>query len=199
MTGEYTITTRGRVHLTSSEQVLPYYEYELRANGTLLTCWDTPESATDSTTSPIIVWYGVGYSLAILTHALAIAFNLYLGRKTTLRIILINYTTMGLIWSVDSFFCAISAPYSRAGLSLHLFGSLGIMAWLLVMSCHLLLSVTDGNPAVYFSVDNLVCYHVCGWLGPTVWVLPFFFLSKFKVTLLLFPAAHSPLFPDSIV
>ena len=62
------------------------------------------------------------------------------------------------------------------------YGCLGMLAWLIIISFHLLMSVTDGNPAVYFSVDNLVYYHVCGWLCPLAWICFFFILSKFKVS-----------------
>ena len=178
------ITSSGKVHLAASGTDLSYFEYELREKGNILVCLETPESKSISNSTnktPITVWYGVGYSLAILSHMAALIFNIILSRKTTVRIILINYTIMGLIWAADSLLCTVSLTYSDIGLSLHLLGSLGVMTWLLIMTFHLLLSVTDGNPAVYFSVDNLVYYHLFGWFGPTIWVLPFFLLSKFKV------------------
>ena len=128
------------------------------------------------------VWFGVGYSLALMVHLVAINMNLLYGRKTTLRIFFINFTTMGVIWSFDALLSTVSSVYSIHGQSLHLYGNLGTLAWLLIISFHLLLSVSDGSPAVYFSVDNLVYYHVCGWLLPLGWVLLFFLLSTLKVS-----------------
>ena len=184
---EYVITTSGHIQLTESGQTLLYHEYELRSSGSILVCWDTPNSnvtveTADNTDKWMKVWFGVGYSLALLVHLAAITMNLLYGRKTTLRIFFINFTTMGVLWSFDALLCTVSSVYSTSAQSLHLYGSLGTLAWLLIISFHLLLSVSDGSPAVYFSVDNLVYYHVCGWLCPLGWVLLFFLLSTFKVS-----------------
>ena len=183
---EYDITSTGHIQLKESGQILKYYEYELRSEGSILVCWETSNSnqtkkEKDESEAPMKVWFGVGYSLAFLVHFIAFTMQLFYGRKTTLRIFFINFTSMGVIWSFDALLCTVSASYSKSAQSIHLFGSLGTLAWLLIISFHLLLSVSDGSPAVYFSVDNLVFYHICGWLCPLGWVLLFFFLSTFEV------------------
>ena len=108
--------------------------------------------------------------------------NLYNGRKTTVRILLINFTAALVITSLDSLLCVVSDRWANWGTALHLLGSLTALTWLLILSFHLLLSVSDSaNPAQYFSVENLLLFHIVGWLAPTGWVGLFFGLNIAKV------------------
>ena len=59
---EYTITSTGTLSLNTNQQTLKFDEYELRANNSILVCWDTPDSnRTDSPVKHKINWIQTWY------------------------------------------------------------------------------------------------------------------------------------------
>eukprot|EP00116_Pleurobrachia_bachei_P001166 sb/3461428/ len=187
---EYTISEEGKLLLLESNQALSYDQFELRKDGEIMTCYETvngnlQETGNDTDNSELTTrtCLAAFYAISLFLAMSCLVANLYNGRKTTVRILLINFTAALVITSLDSLLCVVSDRWANWGTALHLLGSLTALTWLLILSFHLLLSVSDSaNPAQYFSVENLLLFHIIGWLAPTGWVTLFFGLNIAKVT-----------------